>query len=1499
MLNPIHTMQFFPTKIIGQFFFLQLGFFLLLLGSITSSCLANNFENNNCNDSASWIEITQIEIYDCNGISEELIHTTNICDETVSYFARTYQLNLLITGDSLSFTEPIHIEINSPDSTLASINTILSSYSYGDGIFGVLLSVDLTSSDFANNIQVQNFEGFIDSQSVSNYNHCYPISYDCFMKFDEEEILFDQINGFESGQNIEPYCYSCFYPNFDVLEELYGEDYCCLPQYPEPVPVIYYWPDSLPLDTTIAVADLSVFYTDYSQAQFYDNFLTGPIEVDWEVNSLVSGIVNGPDWEDGKWYLGGRFITPSSFDEEYHWIADSIYGAIPIVYNKHLDISYECVTEIEILDTCGLIFEKENTFVELNIVPIEEDYFDNAVEFTVYATGSGTNLTLWPEDSINVLFPLGGEIPFLILSEQVGFGMEGTFSCDYYGNDYPMIFNGFNTDTIFVSNNVITNEISVEPNCHFYHERSLLPIIYSTNDSLSPDTVFYYSNVMDYMIEETFFECPLPNDFEDCQFNINVGTYINIPWSNEEYKSYLGGFFKRHNGNGSIGDIYGAIPIVQNDIFEVNTFCYTEMILIDTCNVINLEIEENRIDFTFSIIDNDRLPLEISLELNDQENTFLLDTILSESIDLTFEGFRGDLTCQLEMTDAFGVFYELEEYYECPLSEPAFALGGLNVDTVIFCNEILLNEDFIEPCVYYIGYDNYEEVAARPKIYWSLDSLASDTIIATTNVETIGEYNDLYFNNLFTYPLSQGQFYGQSILDIFDDPSFSEGYFYMGSQLFGINESGNDVSISEFNMINGAFPVLFYNTPTVEIIGLDCSNTLLCGNAGAVTINDLMIDVDFEATEYHLQVFSSNDSLLLDSTLTNFDDPIGNFNDFSLTVRLEIPNICGTFVVEQAVNCPANFVSSGMELNNAHFPICGVEEVFQVEPICTSLSAGMFSGYALITESVLLNWQNETYFEALDLNTNLEAEILSELIEYNTDGLFSYNANYENDTLYVIGLTGWGDPENPNDLDRIFLGSSLSFHQAIEVDLVDFDFLCYGDCYTLSYEGDYDFEWIEADSISIMGQSIEVCPEVSTGYRLNATNENACIGTDSMTIFVTTDVPLLINGKTGLVPYCGESVQLSGALGYSTYEWSTGENTVMIQVSSEPGYVTYSLTASPGFDCFYTTSIQTFRDTACVLPGDANHNGIANHYDLLPLALAFNQTGIERWNAEEEWEEQPCEDWNNQLFGSLNAKHSDCDGNGLVDEFDLEVLLHNYGLGSSQQEMISPIETSGIPLYFEMPTETLSHNQEIAIPIMLSNFEEINAYGLAFEAVFDPTLIQTESIQIDWSENWLGDENEVITLFKKESGLLQIALARTNQTNAYGKGQIGTLRFTVEADLAYEATLPFAFQIKAPLLLTAEETILPIVLPNQAGLLIGLSELSNESFNFIQNENHLIFSDGTNIEQLFVYDLSGKLVKTTKQLESSLDLNELPNGLYLLHIYTQSNVYSKKVQIIH
>jgi len=92
----------------------------------------------------------------------------------------------------------------------------------------------------------------------------------------------------------------------------------------------------------------------------------------------------------------------------------------------------------------------------------------------------------------------------------------------------------------------------------------------------------------------------------------------------------------------------------------------------------------------------------------------------------------------------------------------------------------------------------------------------------------------------------------------------------------------------------------------------------------------------------------------------------------------------------------------------------------------------------------------------------------------------------------------------------------------------------------------------------------------------------------------------------------------------------------------------------------FFVAFQLYADNSYVFPGDCNNDGIVDLSDVSYNSFLIGSVGPPRPNATTDCSLQLAPDWSIIIAG-INAKHSDCDGNGIIDNIDYQIILMNYG----------------------------------------------------------------------------------------------------------------------------------------------------------------------------------------------------------------------------------------------
>jgi len=209
-------------------------------------------------------------------------------------------------------------------------------------------------------------------------------------------------------------------------------------------------------------------------------------------------------------------------------------------------------------------------------------------------------------------------------------------------------------------------------------------------------------------------------------------------------------------------------------------------------------------------------------------------------------------------------------------------------------------------------------------------------------------------------------------------------------------------------------------------------------------------------------------------------------------------------------------------------------------------------------------------------------------------------------------------------------------------------------------------------------------------------------------------------------------------------------------------------------------------------PGDVNDNGVVNGVDALYWSFAVGQTGPARSDQNTDWEATPFTPWPQTFPDNTNLAFADCDGDGEVDDDDLEeVILENFG---QEREDVTPDlfaeedPQNGLSLEIEALQEIVIANEELDLKISLGSEDRPaeNFTGLILDIVFDPQLViqGDDALKLEVNDEWAeGSEAELTTfVFRSEAGAgrASLGIIREDQAPISGAGELGTLSIVIE-----------------------------------------------------------------------------------------------------------------------
>lgn len=466
----------------------------------------------------------------------------------------------------------------------------------------------------------------------------------------------------------------------------------------------------------------------------------------------------------------------------------------------------------------------------------------------------------------------------------------------------------------------------------------------------------------------------------------------------------------------------------------------------------------------------------------------------------------------------------------------------------------------------------------------------------------------------------------------------------------------------------------------------------------------------------------------------------------------------------------------------------------------------------------------------------------------------------------------------------------------------------------------YQYNW--AGDVNVLAAP---CFELlSGGFTITITDVNGC--TTSAT---DTCIGFQINSNVQDISCYGGndgSICVSVSNGsIDTYLWSNGMSgsaqTLPLCLNNLPSG-SYSVTVTNNNGCSASSNTiivsEPPQNVLCVWPGDADANGIVDNNDLLPIGLAYGETGSARTQQGIQWYAHPAQDWADTLPSGTNYKHIDCDGNGIINADDTLAIIQNFGLthlkNSSQREW----RMNAPALYVDLIPDTVLAGETLVANLILGdiNIPANDVYGLAFTINYNANVVDSAQTSVAFGSSWLGTVSEKISIAKDfpQNGEIKCAITRIDKNTRSGLGIIGQASFIITTDningkneLAYTDMKVWISDLT--------------VIDNQGQILeinegsdstqVGFEPVSvtekplslNELIiqpNPATNEVFISVSDNLLSGTLTVIDTEGKIVfsKTITTHANKIHTANFANGVYFVKVISEKGVLMKRLAIV-
>ncbi len=369
-------------------------------------------------------------------------------------------------------------------------------------------------------------------------------------------------------------------------------------------------------------------------------------------------------------------------------------------------------------------------------------------------------------------------------------------------------------------------------------------------------------------------------------------------------------------------------------------------------------------------------------------------------------------------------------------------------------------------------------------------------------------------------------------------------------------------------------------------------------------------------------------------------------------------------------------------------------------------------------------------------------------------------------------------------------------------------------------------------------------------------------------------------------------------LNYSVGEAIISANDLLVGIEASEGFIQpLPLLASPLSDS--------------VWPGDANHDGIADQFDLLTIGIGYGSTGPLRPNASLNWAAQYAPDWNDSLLTGVNYKHIDCNGDGLIDDNDTLALQLNFGLSHNK----GSLSGVGAPLYAEILQDTLfaGDTAEIHIFYGADTLPAEDVYGLGFFLEVDTALVEMSSARVFYPSSFMGQKGSNLLTFDRvleEDGQIAMALVGKDHLDRSGYGLVGKVTIIMIDDLAGKQAVyeNLGVGIREPLALDQTARIQPVqvvardsavlTLDETTALESGLTHLLEVYPNPAQDQVRVQLQEITALG-IQLRNTIGQTVleRRSSFQQTNLNLSHLATGIYLLTVETEQGEITRKLLI--
>lgn len=410
--------------------------------------------------------------------------------------------------------------------------------------------------------------------------------------------------------------------------------------------------------------------------------------------------------------------------------------------------------------------------------------------------------------------------------------------------------------------------------------------------------------------------------------------------------------------------------------------------------------------------------------------------------------------------------------------------------------------------------------------------------------------------------------------------------------------------------------------------------------------------------------------------------------------------------------------------------------------------------------------------------------------------------------------------------------------------------------------------------------------------------------------------------EIGLLPSCSNCTNESFLYDKNALTIDTANNSLILArretISSQTSYYLSSFSLSNAqllynYNTPYRYSHLMLQKPAddLVYPGDANHDKTVGMEDIFPIGIHYNDVVNFRSVISTDWIGQLAFGANDTLANGVDIKHADCNGDGSINDIDIEDgVLTNYSYTHNSEKSIQ--STCDYPLYVVLP-QLYKENDSAVIKIGLdmSNNLGQEVYGIKFTLEFDTNFVQSSTMQARATDDWFGIENNNYLLKYKNdivANKMDVGVVGIDKINRTGGGILIDGIWTMEDEVIPIAHLSDSMSIRITNVKIIDfyeneidacgiDTF--VVVYDKT---VGINTLpENKVFAFYPNptkSSNIYFNNHSDVETIEIFSLQGKLISSYHNIDNTINISELNNGVYLIKATDKNaTTYTNKLAI--